>query len=194
MRWVRKILQILHSTLVWTLSFTWMAILSIATAILIPFFSYRRVHLYVPAAGFSLIPRFTLSSLRATFDPKFDPKRLSVFCFNHVNVLDGFVTSATIPHAFCGVMNAWHFYIPFYGWLMRMSKGIGVHRRSGQSIQEEITKEAKRRKEVGFSSWFFPRLTELPMEKFTRFTRACSRWRAMPDIRLCPWLSAEVLL
>jgi 1-acyl-sn-glycerol-3-phosphate acyltransferase len=97
-----------------------------------------------------------LSRLGITYDAKFDPKRLSVFCFNHTNLLDAHITSATIPHAFCGLMNAWQFHIPFYGWLMRMSKGIPVYRRSGREIQRDITEQAKKRKAMGFSILVFP--------------------------------------
>ena len=129
---MRKAVQIVFSLGVWTLSFAWMAVLAILTMIFSPIFSYRRVHSWIPAPGFALIPRFTLSRLSVTYDPKLDRKRLSVFCFNHTNLLDAHITSATIPHAFCGLMNAWQFHIPFYGWLMRMSKGIPVHRRSGR--------------------------------------------------------------
>ncbi|MFH1263478.1 MAG: lysophospholipid acyltransferase family protein [Pseudomonadota bacterium] len=151
-----KLLQYIFSAAVWTLSFAWMSILAIATLIFSAIFSYRRVHSWIPAPGFALIPRMTLSRLNITYDPKLDRKRLSVFCFNHTNLLDAHVTSASIPHAFCGLMNAWQFKIPFYGWLMRMSKGIPVHRRSGTSIQEQITREAKKRKEIGFSILVFP--------------------------------------
>lgn len=153
---VPKFLQIIFSIGVWTISFLWMAVLAIVTMILIPFFPYRRVHRWVPAPGFALIPRFTLSRLKITYDPNFDPKRLSVFCFNHTNLLDAHVASAAIPHAFCGLMNAWQFHIPFYGWLMRVSKGIPVHRRSWRSIQENITQEAGKRKELGLSVLVFP--------------------------------------
>ena len=93
--------------------------------------------------------------IHITYDPNFDKNRRSVFCQNHVNLLDAFVASKTIPHVFCGLMLSWQFKIPIYGWMMFVSKGIPVHNRQRGTIQY-MEREAIKRREDGFSILTFP--------------------------------------
>lgn len=58
--------------------------------------------------------------------PEFDPEARGVLLQNHVSVLDGSLATWCVPHRFCGLFNSWHFLLPGYGWIMRLSKGIGV--------------------------------------------------------------------
>lgn len=151
-----KSLQTVFSLAYWIIAFVWMLILALLTFILLPIFPYRKSHNWIAAPGFALCVRMTLSKFKIICDPKFDPKRLSVFCQNHVNLLDAHVASAAIPHTFCGLMHAWQFHIPFYGWLMRMSKGIPIEKKRSGNVIEQITKAAMNRKLEGFSILTFP--------------------------------------
>lgn len=150
---MRTILSILF----WVAAFAWMAILSMVTSVILPVVPYKKSHSYIAAPGFALIIRaITLGRFKIIYDPKFDPKRKSVFCMNHTSVLDAFAASAAIPHTFCGVMNAWHAHIPCYGWLMVLSKGIFVRKKDRGRILEVITMEARDRLRQGFSVLAFP--------------------------------------
>lgn len=120
-------------------------------------FPYQKVHMWVTAPIFGSVTRVATIRLRVHFHPDFEPEVRSVYCQNHINLLDGMVASAVIPHAFSGLMNAWQFNIPIYGWLMRMSKGIPVHRgRRRDRVIEDISTEARKRKEIGMSVLTFP--------------------------------------
>ena len=90
------------------------------------------------------------------YDEKFDPQCRSVFCQNHVNLLDGFIATASIPHVFCGLMHAWQFWIPIYGWLMKISQGIAVHQKKKSGKLQDIIEQAKKRKQMGYSILCFP--------------------------------------
>jgi len=166
-----KIAQIIFSILYWTVSFLWMGILAVVTIIILPLVPYRKSHSWVAAPGFVWCVRMTLSQLKVSYHPEFDPKRLSVFCQNHVNFLDPHIASAAIPHAFCGLMNAWQFYIPFYGWLMKVSKGIPVHRGKDRNVLQEITEIAKDRLIQGFSILVFPEAHRTRDGKVQKFRR-----------------------
>ncbi|HLG21068.1 MAG TPA: lysophospholipid acyltransferase family protein [Bdellovibrionota bacterium] len=178
---------ILFSIAVWVFSFVWMAILAIVTLILLPFFPYRRTHAWVAAPGFSLVARaVNLGRFEVFYDAKFDPKRRSVFCQNHINLLDAYVAAAAIPHAFCGLMHAWQFRIPFYGWLMTLSKGIPLHRnRSPKEILQEMTEGARDRAAQGFSILVFPeggRTTDGHTQRFKRGVFFMARDAGLPVV------------
>jgi len=96
----------------------------------------------------------TRSRVTPVFDPAFDRERPSVFCFNHVNVLDAHTACASIPQPFVGLMLAWHFKIPGYGWMMKATHGIPVHPGSGRT--EALVREAKARAAEGLSILVFP--------------------------------------
>lgn len=150
---MRAILSILF----WITAFTWMAILSVVTLILLPIVPYKRSHSLVAAPGFGLLIRLvTLGQFKIVNDPKLDHTRRSVYCMNHTSILDAFAASAAIPHTFCGVMNAWQRHIPFYGWLMSLSKGIFVYKKDRGRILEMMTEEARKRIADGFSILVFP--------------------------------------
>jgi 1-acyl-sn-glycerol-3-phosphate acyltransferase len=129
---------------------------SVTLVLLVLRFPYQRVHMWVTAPLFAQVVRLATIRLRVHYHRDFDPDTRSVFCQNHINLLDGHVASAAIPHAFSGLMNAWQFKIPIYGWLMSMSKGIPIHRTRRDKIIEQISAEARNRKEIGMSILTFP--------------------------------------
>ena len=147
-----------YSIAVWTCAFAWMLVGALLTLVLLLVgFPYQKVHVWVTAPIFGSVTRVATIRLQVHVHPDFDPQTRSVFCQNHINLLDGMVASATLPHAFSGLMNAWQFKIPIYGWLMSMSKGIPVHRgQRRDKILEDISREARKRKEIGMSILTFP--------------------------------------
>ncbi|MBC7172435.1 MAG: 1-acyl-sn-glycerol-3-phosphate acyltransferase, partial [Polyangiaceae bacterium] len=74
---------------------------------------------------------------------------------NHVNVLDAHTACAVIPQPFVGLMLAWHFHIPGYGWMMRATHGIPVHPGSAGRT-DELVRHAKDRAAKGLSILAFP--------------------------------------
>ena len=112
-------------------------------------------HKYFAGGIMGLCARLTLSRIRVIHAPGFDPHRRSVFAQNHVSMLDGHVACLAISHEFCGVMNAWHFHIPGYGWIMRTTLGIPVFpHKDGRTA--EVTAAARNRVERGLSILVFP--------------------------------------
>lgn len=151
---MKKLGLAIFSFAYWSTAFVWMGFLAVATIVASWIFGYSRVHRWIPAPGFYACVRLGFVRMKITHDPGFDPWRLSVFCFNHVNFLDAFFASSAIPHAFCGLMHAWQFKIPFYGWLMATSKGIRVY--PGKKNFESLVAQAKQRKQLRMSILTFP--------------------------------------
>lgn len=106
------------------------------------------------AKKFARILDITKSDLNITYDPAFDPDRPSVFCQNHVNLLDAFTACAAIPQPFVGLMLAWHFKIPGYGWMMKATHGIPVHK--GENRTQLLSNAACDRASKGMSILTFP--------------------------------------
>ena len=130
---------------------------SLTILLLLLRFPYQKVHLWVTAPIFASVTKLATIRLRVHYHKDFDPERRSVFAQNHVNLLDGHVASAAIPHAFSGLMNAWQFKIPIYGWLMSMSKGIPVRKDRGRDkVIDDISAAARERKRIGMSVLTFP--------------------------------------
>lgn len=147
----------LFSLVYWPLAFALMLVGAILTLVLrlvgVP---YQRVHVWITAPLFSGCVPLSLTRMRVHYHPEFDPHARSIFAQNHINLLDGMVASAAIPHAFSGLMNAWQFKIPIYGWLMSLSKGIPVHRGRRDKVMQEISDAARERKRIGMSVLTFP--------------------------------------
>jgi 1-acyl-sn-glycerol-3-phosphate acyltransferase len=155
---LRRAGLILFSLWAWSGGFAWMLVgATITLLMLVVGLPYQRVHLWVTAPMFVHVVRvFSAARVRVHYHPGFDPEQRSVFLQNHVNLLDGHLASAAIPHAFSGLMNAWQFHIPIYGWLMRLSKGIGVRRTGRERIIIELSEAARERKRIGMSVLTFP--------------------------------------
>jgi len=147
----------LFTLLYWPISFALMLVGAVGTLVLLLLrFPYQRVHYWVTAPVFSSCVPLSFTRMRVHYHPGFDPERRSIFTQNHVNLLDGMVAAAAIPHPFSGLMNAWQFKIPIYGWLMYLSKGIAVHRGRRDQMLREISDAARERKRIGMSVLTFP--------------------------------------
>jgi 1-acyl-sn-glycerol-3-phosphate acyltransferase len=92
------------------------------------------------------------------------------------------------PHAFSGLMNAWQFKIPIYGWLMAMSKGIPVRSGRRDETLKEISREAAQRKSIGMSVLVFPeghRTLDGRIRPFRRGVFMMARNAGMPVVPVC---------
>ena len=147
----------LFSLIYWPLAFAVMLVGAVVTLLLLLVrFPYQRVHLWVTAPVFSSCVPLSLTRMHVHYHPAFEPERRSIYTQNHINLLDGMVASAVIPHAFISPENAWQFKIPIYGWLMYLSKGIAVHRGRRDKVLQEISDAARERKRIGMSVLTFP--------------------------------------
>ena len=147
----------IFSVAVWSAGFAWMLVGATLTLILLTLrFPYQKVHLWVTAPLFTQVLRIATATVHVHYHPDFDRERRSVFTLNHINLLDGHLASFAIPHAFSGLMNAWQFHIPIYGWLMRMSKGIAVHKTRRDKMIAQLSEQARERKRIGMSVLTFP--------------------------------------
>ncbi len=145
------------SLIYWPLAFAVMLVGAVVTLVLLLLrFPYQRVHLWVTAPVFSSCVPLSITRMRVHYHPAFEAERRSIYAQNHINLLDGMVAAAVIPHAFSGLMNAWQFKIPIYGWLMSLSKGIAVHRGRRDRVLQEISDAARERKRIGMSVLTFP--------------------------------------
>lgn len=157
MKLLGKFGQALYSAAMWTAAFGVMGVGAFITLpLLIVGFPYQKVHGWVTAPLFSATLPIATIRLRVHYHPDFDPEARSVFGQNHINLLDGMLAAKVIPHAFSGLMNAWQFKIPIYGWLMSLSKGIPVDKTKRETLIEDISAAAKQRKEIGMSVLTFP--------------------------------------
>jgi 1-acyl-sn-glycerol-3-phosphate acyltransferase len=128
----------------------------------------------------------SLTRLRVHYHPAFEPERRAVYVQNHINLLDGMVAAIVIPHAFSGLMNAWQFKIPIYGWLMSMSKGIPVHRGRRDQTLREISEAARERKRIGMSVLTFPEGHRSADGKIAPFRRGVFMMARNADMPLVP--------
>ncbi len=149
------VVQPVFSAGVWASALGVMSATAVAAFGLTPVIPFRESHNWVGAAGMARCLKLTGSELYVTYDPGFDPERRSVFAQNHISVLDAHVACSVIPHAFCGLMNHWHFNIPGYGWIMRLANGIPVFPRDAGRTAE-ITEAARARVAQGISILVFP--------------------------------------
>lgn len=159
------------------------AVLSLALLIIgIP---YQRVHMWVTAPFFAACIPLSLTRLRIHTHPDYDPEARSVYTQNHINLVDGMLASSVIPHAFSGLMNAWQFKIPIYGWLMSLSKGIPVYPGRREDTIAKISEAAAERSRIGMSVLTFPeghRTTDGQIHRFRRGVFIMARNAKMPVV------------
>ncbi|TVR01301.1 MAG: 1-acyl-sn-glycerol-3-phosphate acyltransferase [Deltaproteobacteria bacterium] len=155
---------------VWSGAFVTMAGTAGLAAALAPWRPFRSTHAWVGAPGMALCLRMTGTGMRLWVHSAFDPEERGVFCQNHVSLLDAHVASNAIPHAFCGLMNAWQFRIPFYGWLMGMSLGIPVPAEQ-QGRTAVLAAHARERAALGLSILAFPEAHRTRDGRVHRFHR-----------------------
>jgi len=152
---LKRAIQVVYSLAVWFAVFAGMAVVIIVWAVTTIFVGVREAQGRYgnPVMAFCL--RLTLSKITVIRHPAFEPQRRSMYVQNHVNVMDAHAACFALSHAFCGVMNAWQFKIPFYGWIMRHAGGIPV--RSGSANQfAEVAAAARERITQGLSILVYP--------------------------------------
>ncbi len=165
-----KPIKVAHSALAWGATFTCMAGVAVTGIVLSPVVPFKRIHNYIGGPGMAMCLRFTLSKLDIIYHRDFKPDRRAVFCQNHVSLMDAHIACASIPHAFCGMMNAWQFKIPFYGQIMKLADGIPVPKqKSGR--YKAIAAAAKDRAEKGISILVFPEAHRTLDGKVHKFRR-----------------------
>jgi len=180
----RPVLEPLWSLGVWTWSFAWMSGVVVGGIAQMPFAPPQKLNRswWAPMMGRTV--GLTGSRVTITHDEGFDPERPSVFCQNHISVLDGLLASHAIPNSFCGLMKGEHFSIPVYGWVMKLSDGIPVWpRNAGRTA--EMTEAAKSRAERGMSILVFPeahRTTTGQMRPFKRGVFFMARDAGLPVV------------
>jgi len=182
---LNKATQVVYSAAVWTVAFAWMGGVATTWAVSSLFVSTRKTHNYIGGPGMGACLKITLSKVEIIYDPDFDPERRSVFCQNHVNLLDAHAACASIPHAFCGLMNAWQFKIPFYGWIMKLADGIPVG--EGASRYREVAAAARDRAAKGISILVFPeahRTTDGKVHEFKKGVFLMAREAKLPIVPL----------
>ena len=154
-RYLKLAVQFFYSIAVWIAVFAGMACVIVVWAVTTMFVGVREAQARYgnPVMAFCL--RLTLSKIRVIRHPDFDPQRRSMYVQNHVNVMDAHAACNALSHAFCGIMNAWQFKIPFYGPIMRHAGGIPV-RSGGANRFEEIAEAARQRVAQGLSILVYP--------------------------------------
>ena len=151
------------STLLWQVPFSVLAwggafgLMLGTSMVLIPTYAFRspKQQSLLAARAFGKVLNFTLSTVKVTFDPGFDPTAPSVFCQNHVSVLDAFAACRSIPQPFVGMMLGWHFKIPGYGWTMTATHGIPVYPRA-EGRTDELAEAVRDRAGKGLSVLAYP--------------------------------------
>lgn len=136
------------------------------------------------ARAFAQVLKLTLSDVSVTYADAFDPAQPSLFCQNHVSLLDAHVASHAIPQPFVGLMLAWHFKVPGYGWMMKATEGIPVHPASIKATRA-LRKEFRDRAKRGFSVLVFPeghRTIDGSMRPFQRGVFSMARAAKMPAV------------
>jgi len=156
-RHLRRIGLVLFSAVAWPLAFLWMALplalVALPALIGVP---WRRLHPF-GAGVFRHVLHVTGNRIRVERDPRLDPRRPAVFCQNHVNLLDAHVAMFAVPGPFCGVMNAWQFRVPVYGWAMSVSRSLSVDRSLPRDQKvASLAREAASRRDEGLSILVFP--------------------------------------
>lgn len=176
--------EAVFSAAVWSAAFATMAGVAGAAALVSPWRPFRATHTRIGAPGMAFCLRLTGTRMRLWVHPEHDPHRPSVYCQNHVSLLDAHVASNALPRPFCGLMNAWQFHIPFYGWLMGMSLGIPVpSRREGRTAV--LAQHARERARLGLSILAFPeahRTRDGCVHRFHRGVLFMARDAGMPVV------------
>ncbi len=145
-----------YSATVWTVSFVWMCSLTLVLLPLTVFIPFAKLQRWGPAFSLGLIPRATLSPLRVHFDAGYDRARTSIYCQNHVSVLDGPIALGALPVSFCGIQKESYLRIPGYGWLMRLGNAIGVPPAGAPGRYEQVAAACRERASREISILVFP--------------------------------------
>lgn len=175
------------TTLTWVGGLAGLGVGSGLAAVTLPFLSQEQRHKWFLAPAMSLNVQLTLSRISILYDREFVKERRGVFIQNHVNMLDGQLACHVIPHAFCGLYNYWHNWIPGYGWVMYLAQGIKVYPKSKGGVAR-ITEQAKNRAERNMSILAFPEGHRTRSGKVGPFKRGAffmARDAGLPVVPLC---------
>jgi 1-acyl-sn-glycerol-3-phosphate acyltransferase len=138
----------------WVATLGWMGTIAASMLPLTLVVPFERIQttVFQPATSWPLW--LLMSPLRVTYDPAYDRSQVSLFAMNHVSMLDANIACGSIPVPLCGLENASHLHIPGYGWLLKMSNAIPVHKGEGRlpGIVEAFRERASR----GISVLAFP--------------------------------------
>ncbi|MFT7621625.1 MAG: 1-acyl-sn-glycerol-3-phosphate acyltransferase, partial [Myxococcota bacterium] len=110
----------------WLGTLVWMMVTSLLLSPIMWLLGPDKGHRFVSYPSLGWVIPLCFIRVKKHYHPDYDPEVRGVYLQNHVSVLDGSMATYTLPHAFCGLFNSWHFRVPGYGWVMRLSKGIGV--------------------------------------------------------------------
>jgi 1-acyl-sn-glycerol-3-phosphate acyltransferase len=157
---------------------------SVPLTLVVPFERFQR---WWPQLLMGQVTRLTRGPRRLTYDPGFDPKRVSLFMMNHTSMLDGHVACWAIPQPFCGINHEHHFRVPVYGWLLRRGNGIGVAQGAhGQTAH--IAAQVADRVRRGISILTFPEGRRTQNGRVLPFRRGLflvARDAGVPVVPLC---------
>lgn len=147
------ILHRLFTLYAWTIAFVFLSLhFAISTCCLIVFGYVRSYPIY---RTFRFVMWMLFSPVEVSYHPDFQHDQPYVLVQNHINLLDAFIVAAVSKNPLCGLMHSWQFRIPFYGWIMRLSKGIAVDPSRRDNL-EQMNLQARQRKEKGISILTFP--------------------------------------
>ncbi len=152
---LKRAIQVVYSLAVWFAVFTCMACVIIVWAVTAMFVGVREAQTRFGNPVMAFCMRLTLSRVEVIRHPAFDPQRRSMYVQNHVNVMDAHAACCALSHAFCGVMHAWQFKIPFYGRIMRHAGGIPVQPGSANQFADVVA-AARERVAQGLSILVYP--------------------------------------
>lgn len=156
--------------------------------VLIPTFAFRspKQQSLRAATAFGKVLDITGSKVSVILDAEFDPAVPSIFCQNHVSVLDAFAACRSIPQPFVGMMLGWHFKIPGYGWMMKATHGIPVPA-DAEGRTEALSEAVRDRARKGLSVLTFPeahRTIEGNVRPFKRGVFFMARDSGLPIVPL----------
>ena len=185
---VKNVAHIVFSLYCWVGTYAWMITTSFLCVPVLGLLGQKRAHRLTlfPALGWCVPMCFIRTRIHR--HPEFDATTNGMFIQNHISVLDGSLATYVIPHSFCGLFNSWHFWLPGYGWIIKLSHGIGVpSKREGRS--EELSRAVRNRvDEIGISVLAFPeghRTIDGNVRPFRRGVFFMARDAGVPVIPLC---------
>ncbi len=151
----QKLRRAPYSAFVWAGGFAWMTV-SFGTIVGVGLVRGGGPKLNMLAARLmSHCTRLGYPDFDVVYSPDFDPEQPSVFCQNHVNFMDAHTACRVIPGPFCGMMLAWHFHVPAYGWVMSRTNCIAVPKERGGRTQV-LAAAVRERIDQGISVLVYP--------------------------------------
>jgi len=145
-----KLLWVLRSILLWTVSLGHFLVVGVPLAlwgILVPTrFMDRPVRWF-----FRNVLRLVGTRMTVRFTPDYDPKTPALFICNHVNIFDPMVVLTAVPQQLRGMELASHFKIPVYGWLAHKGGNIPVPSKRGKAEVMELSRRLKASLDAGVS-------------------------------------------